>query len=59
MTERSQAGHGPGALPVIVTALGGFLIVLVFLGVQMWIGKDPVLKPGSRRRLHARSSSGA
>lgn len=45
MTERSKAGHGPRALPVIVTALGSFLIVLVILGVQMRIGKDPVLKP--------------
>lgn len=45
MTERSKAGHGPGATPVIVMALGGFVVLLAILSLQMWAGNDPVLKP--------------
>ena len=58
MTERSKAGRGPGAMPVIVTALGGFLIVLAILGAADAGRQGPRRQArgrGGRRR--ARSSS--
>ena len=47
MTARSKPGRGPGAAPVIVAALGGFLIVLAILGGQMRAGNDPAVKPAA------------
>jgi hypothetical protein len=34
-----------GSLPVVTAALGGFLILLTVLALQMRSGRDPALKP--------------
>jgi hypothetical protein len=36
-----------GIAPVALASLATFLVVLVFLAVQMWLGSDPVLHPRS------------
>lgn len=43
MTDRARSGRSP-AMVVVITALGGFLIVLTLLSIQMRTGRDPALK---------------
>jgi hypothetical protein len=59
MTERPQTARGPGPMPVIVTALAGFVVVLAILVAQMSAGKDPVVTPAAapvptRKIVHRR-----
>jgi hypothetical protein len=45
MTDRSETPASPSKMPVLTAALGGFLIVLTLLALQMRAGHDPALKP--------------
>jgi hypothetical protein len=46
MTERGEATRpSRGVVPVVTAALGGFLILLTVLALQMRAGHDPALKP--------------
>jgi hypothetical protein len=47
MTDPSEAPVSSGAMPVLTAALGGFLIVLTILALQMQAGHDPALKPSA------------
>ena len=48
MTDRGEATRAsPGAMPVVTAALGGFLILLTVLALQMRAGHDPALKPSA------------
>jgi hypothetical protein len=45
MTDRSEAQASPGTMPVLATAIGGFLMVLALLALQMRAGHDPAVRP--------------
>lgn len=45
MTEPRKARRAPGPMVVVVLALGGFLILLSILSLQMRAGHDPALRP--------------
>jgi hypothetical protein len=48
MTDtREKRSRGPGAMPVIVATLCGFLILLTILSDQMRTGRDPAIKPSA------------
>jgi hypothetical protein len=47
MTDRSEAPASPGMMPALTAALGGFLILLTLLALQMRAGHDPALKPSA------------
>jgi hypothetical protein len=46
MTDpREKRRSAPGAMPVIVSTLGSFLILLTILSLQMRAGADPAVRP--------------
>jgi hypothetical protein len=48
MTDpREKRPRTPGAMPVIVATLCGFLVLLAFLSHQMQAGGDPALRPAA------------